>query len=542
MNLKIKIIEKFESSKGYHRNMLDLINEEKKNLDSILNIFKHTDQNQIVGKNLNEYKKWKRKFQLNEMMKKFELNSKKINSQDGYITNILIQIIKKLSQFNAKNPCPLLNTKFTERALSIYRELVYQQDFNKNRDTVKIEYIKYDSVISLKNELLKLYSDSLNHIEDEIRIMEEKKKEIEEELDLTETTLKVSQDDLEDTRSQLENLQDDLKDTRSQLEDSNDDLKDTRSQLEDSQDDLKDVKDTLEAKKDSLVLTKNDLEEAKENLGKAEGNLGKAEEKLKKAEEKLGKAEFNIYIFQIIFSIFFIMSIILWHSQRRLRRIKTGLEETKNKLKGQSKQLQALLRENSHRSKNQLNEVSNILYLQERNSMDLRIKEVLEKARNRIGVFGVIHSQLYDAGKKFLGTIKLKEYIEELIQNLVKHSSYEKSLQYFVETFDTELNPGLATKVGIMVNELVQNALSHAFDNVPNPKISVIIKKSDNEFLELSVNDNGKGLDFDLNQNPHQGLGLRLIQIIVGNNPIKYTYNNGACFKLTMPIDLHLST
>ena len=141
-----------------------------------------------------------------------------------------------------------------------------------------------------------------------------------------------------------------------------------------------------------------------------------------------------------------------------------------------------------------------------------------------------------------MGKVKLKEYLEELIQNLVKHSSFEKNLEYSIDTHDIELNPGLATKVGIMVNELVQNALNHAFSGVPIPKLSVSIKEIENKLLELCVNDNGKGLDFDLNQNSHHGFGLRLIQIIVGNNPIKYSYDNGACFKLTMPLDLHLST
>ena len=341
---KSKVEEMLKSSLERHKKMLKLIENTKKDLASISEIFKRTRSTSMIGKNQIGYKNWKKQNQLDRMKSRIEFNIKNIEKMDGDITKRVIQIIQKSSQFNSKSSCPLLISKLTEKALSIYRESVYQLDFNLERAKVKLKYTQSDSLLRLMNDSLKLKSDSIFLIDKTLDILKERKKNIQEELDSSRIALISLEKELEISKNSLRGLQDTLKFTRGQLENSQVDLNDlidtlkfTRGQLENSQVDLNDLIDTLKFTKDQFDASQTDLKYLQDTL-----NLTK--DQLEDSQTDLKAVRYRRNFFLINFSIFFLMSVILWRSQWRLKRVKTGLEEAKDNLKGQKKQLQALLR------------------------------------------------------------------------------------------------------------------------------------------------------------------------------------------------------
>lgn len=168
-----------------------------------------------------------------------------------------------------------------------------------------------------------------------------------------------------------------------------------------------------------------------------------------------------------------------------------------------------LLREIHHRVKNNLQVISALLTLQSSHLKDAQAKEALREGQDRVQSMALIHKDLYQ--HENLKGVNTKDYLEQLINNLM--SSYNiGSTEIEVELDIEELLLDVDTMIplGLTINELISNALKHAYHENDHAKLNVYLKE-ENGVLKLKIKDNGKGVG-DVDVIKQKSFGYSLIQ------------------------------
>jgi PAS domain S-box-containing protein len=192
---------------------------------------------------------------------------------------------------------------------------------------------------------------------------------------------------------------------------------------------------------------------------------------------------------------------------------------------------EVLLREIHHRVKNNLQVISSILNLQSRHAEDNHTRAVLEESRSRIQSMTMVYEQLYQA--EDLSRIDFRKYVRNLIEALhASHHATHEAITLNNDIDDFQLDIGTAIPCGLIISELVLNALKHAFPNNVQGRIDVAFRAGKNMQCTLMVRDNGVGLPEDLDLDSASTLGLQLVRALVeqleGN--IQMVRDNGTAF------------
>jgi PAS domain S-box-containing protein len=172
-----------------------------------------------------------------------------------------------------------------------------------------------------------------------------------------------------------------------------------------------------------------------------------------------------------------------------------------------------LLQEVHHRVKNNLQVISSILNLQTSYVKDENSLSILRESQNRIKSMSFIHESLYQT--KDFAHIEFTGYIQSLINNLVQ--SYRVGLaevELKTEFNKTYLNLDQAIPCGLIVNELISNALKYAFRGKEHGVLYCAVNDIDGE-LNLTISDDGVGLPPDLDHENSETLGLQLVHTLV---------------------------
>lgn len=179
------------------------------------------------------------------------------------------------------------------------------------------------------------------------------------------------------------------------------------------------------------------------------------------------------------------------------------------KIRDALKEKEVLLKEVHHRVKNNLQVISSILSLQTGYVTDEKTLDVLRESQNRIKSMSYIHETLYQTAD--FSSIEFSEYIKVIAKNLI-HSYTFSSKRVKLETdFDNiSLSLDQAIPCGLIANELISNALKHAFKKEKAPIIAVSIKEIEGKIV-LSVSDNGIGLPKDFDYRNYNSLGVQLV-------------------------------
>ena len=188
-------------------------------------------------------------------------------------------------------------------------------------------------------------------------------------------------------------------------------------------------------------------------------------------------------------------------------------KETEDKLLNSLKDKEVLLKEVHHRVKNNLQVISSILSLQTSYVTDKNTLNILQESQNRIKSMSFIHESLYQ--NEDFTSIKISEYINTLTQNLL-YSYRMKGEKVELETQIDEvfLNIDQAIPCGLIINELVSNALKYAFKDRDKGVILIQVKQSGNK-ISLSVSDNGVGLPLSIDLGISDTLGFQLVHALV---------------------------
>lgn len=170
-----------------------------------------------------------------------------------------------------------------------------------------------------------------------------------------------------------------------------------------------------------------------------------------------------------------------------------------------------LLNEIHHRVKNNLQIVSGLLYLQGSKTTDPRLKALLEEAQNRIDAMAIIHQLLYEGGD--VGRVRLRTYLQRLAHLLASSYGAEaRRIALRVDVDDVALDMQTSVPVGLLVNELISNALKHAFAHGQGGEVRLELHRGvQADEVTLSVSDTGIGLPADIDPTHAKSLGLRLV-------------------------------
>ena len=191
----------------------------------------------------------------------------------------------------------------------------------------------------------------------------------------------------------------------------------------------------------------------------------------------------------------------------------TQKKKNENKLRATVKEKEILLKEVHHRVKNNLQVISSILSLQSNYVTDKKILEILKESQDRIKTMSFIHESLYQ--NTDFTSIKLDEYILNLTQNLVYSYKIEGRLIEVKTSFDKiHLNIDQAIPCGLIINELISNALKHAFPGLLKGEIFVGITKKQN-LIKIKIKDNGVGFPKNMNNKTTDTLGFQLVYALV---------------------------
>jgi len=167
---------------------------------------------------------------------------------------------------------------------------------------------------------------------------------------------------------------------------------------------------------------------------------------------------------------------------------------------------EVLLREVNHRVGNSLQIIASLLHLQANSSTQEDVKAALTNAMGRVAAVAQVHRTLYTSHD--LKSVLLNQYLEALLEDLRRSAEGNKMSRLTLRAEPIEIDPDRAVAIGIIVNELVMNAVKYAYPDGAGP-IDVEVKTQGDDFL-LTISDDGVGLN--VKADPRStGMGQRIV-------------------------------
>ncbi len=194
----------------------------------------------------------------------------------------------------------------------------------------------------------------------------------------------------------------------------------------------------------------------------------------------------------------------------------------------------AVVREMHHRIKNNLQTVAMLMQLQLADADRLDPREVLQTNIHRIRSIAAVHEILSEKGFRLVDVKDVLERISQATAETMSHPGQSLTIRVFGDTITLPSKP--ATAIALVVNELVQNSLEHAFaERSADGQIDISLGRSPDEII-IIVRDNGSGLPDDLKP----GLGLEIVETLVQedlNGRLKFNHppQGGTEISLRLP-------
>jgi PAS domain S-box-containing protein len=233
-----------------------------------------------------------------------------------------------------------------------------------------------------------------------------------------------------------------------------------------------------------------------------------------------------------------ISSTVITNSQQRsetLAQIRdvTEQRQAEGQLKASLQEKEVLLREIHHRVKNNLQIISSLLNLQSQHVEDSKALEMFKESRLRVRSMAMVHEKLYRS--KNLSRVDFKEYVQSLCYHLFQmYGVAPDTVALNLDMGDILLDINTAIPCGLLVSELISNALKHAFPQGRKGEVTVSMKPVENGDIVLEVRDNGVGLEEDLDLKNTESFGLQLVDMLTEQlqGTISIDRNGGTTFAI----------
>jgi two-component sensor histidine kinase len=167
---------------------------------------------------------------------------------------------------------------------------------------------------------------------------------------------------------------------------------------------------------------------------------------------------------------------------------------------------EVLLREVNHRVGNSLQIIASLLHLQASSAAQEDVKAALTNAMGRVAAVAQVHRRLYTSHD--LKSVLLNQYLDALLEDLRRSAEGNRMSRLTLKAEPIEIDPDRAVAIGIIVNELVMNAVKYAYPDGAGPIHVDLTTRSDD--LVLSISDNGVGLNAKADPRS-TGMGQRIV-------------------------------
>jgi PAS domain S-box-containing protein len=205
-----------------------------------------------------------------------------------------------------------------------------------------------------------------------------------------------------------------------------------------------------------------------------------------------------------------------------------------DQVKASLQEKDVLIKEVHHRVKNNMQVISSLLNLQSRRIQDPEVLEMFRESQRRIRSMALIHERLYQSSD--LSRIEFSQYLRNLATHLFH--SYQVSSDRVRLRLDTEevyLNINTAIPCGLIVNELVSNALKHGFPEGRRGEVAVELHRVAGDGYVVRVRDDGVGFPQALDYRRTETLGMQIVNTLVGQLEGRLELENktpGSTFRL----------
>lgn len=174
------------------------------------------------------------------------------------------------------------------------------------------------------------------------------------------------------------------------------------------------------------------------------------------------------------------------------------------------KEKEVLLKEIHHRVKNNLAVIASLFSLQSSQLQDEHMKAILRESQDRVRSMALVHETLYSHN---LATVDFAEYVTSLSTQLISSYSLTAGQVQLVTVLEpTLLSIDMAVPCGLILNELITNALKHGLNQGRQGMLQINLRHSAPNWIELEVRDDGQGLPPDFDLFAGASLGKRLIR------------------------------
>ena len=189
------------------------------------------------------------------------------------------------------------------------------------------------------------------------------------------------------------------------------------------------------------------------------------------------------------------------------------LKQVETHLKASLLEKEVLLKEIHHRVKNNMQVISSLVNLQAKAIDNPEVRLHLQDVRDRVRSMALVHEKLYQTEN--LAKVPFDEYVGSLLNYL--KNAYDKSeatIQYTMDLQSVSLSVEKAVPCGLMLNELITNALKHAFGGRTNGQVTTALHRTADGTVCLRVSDDGVGMPLEQDWRKSKSLGLRLVDML----------------------------
>jgi len=193
---------------------------------------------------------------------------------------------------------------------------------------------------------------------------------------------------------------------------------------------------------------------------------------------------------------------------------------------------EVLLKEIHHRVKNNMQVISSLVSLQADTIDDPVLRALFNDLRDQVRTMALVHEKLYQS--ESLANIDFAEYTQSLLSYLWRaYGDAAMAVRLTLDVQPVTISIEQAVPCGLLLNELVTNALKHAFRDRADGELTVALHAAPDETVCLSVRDNGVGLPADWQHSP--SLGLQLVQMLTRQvrGTLDVRTESGTAFALT---------
>jgi PAS domain S-box-containing protein len=182
-------------------------------------------------------------------------------------------------------------------------------------------------------------------------------------------------------------------------------------------------------------------------------------------------------------------------------------------LRNALREKEILLKELHHRVKNNLQVISSLLSLQASYVEDPKALEMFEESRNRVRLIAKVHESL--CREENISGVEAAVFVRDVTNDLFRsYAINPEAVHLTVDVASDPLGVELAVPCGLIINELVSNALKHAFPGGRKGEIRVELHRHSSDTYRLQVKDDGIGLPSEASYREARTLGWQLVDAL----------------------------